>query len=105
MLIQAHRRAWCLTQVSLPCSWDADAIVENVTDEDGEVYEGAPENNVWRVQAHQASAINCLRWNPVNSQTVSISAPLQISVRKMFSYRFLFSYTLPRMIVPCAGLT
>ena len=59
-----------------PCSWDADAIVENVTDEDGEVYEGAPENNVWRVQAHQASAISCLRWNPVDSQTVG---PIPVS--------------------------
>jgi len=52
-------------------SWDADAVVEDVTDEDGEVSAGSPKDNVWQVQAHQASSISCLRWNPVDSQTVS----------------------------------
>ncbi|KAG7530503.1 hypothetical protein FFLO_04993 [Filobasidium floriforme] len=58
--------------------WDADANVQGVADEDEE---DSPTNNVWRVQAHQASAISCLRWNPVNSQTL-YTASYDCSLRR-----------------------
>jgi hypothetical protein len=55
-----------------PLSWDAEGPIQDVTDEDGQTTSGSPISNVWRVQAHQASAVSCLRWNPVDAQTVSI---------------------------------
>lgn len=55
--------------------WDADAPVLDTTDEDGETVEGDPLQNVWRIQAHQTSAISCMRWDTCNAEKVT-SIPL-----------------------------